>query len=89
MKIELAKEAVKDLKKMDPSVRRRIAVYLRDRIEILENPRDIGEALQGPKYGELWKYRLGDYRILCKIEDRRMIILVVRIGHRKGVYGAD
>jgi mRNA interferase RelE/StbE len=49
-------------------------------------PRAIGEALKGAKLGELWKYRVGDYRIIADIQDRAVVILVVRIGNRRDVY---
>ena len=52
----------------------------------LENPRSIGQALHGSKLGEFWKYRVGDYRLIAKIEDARILILVLRIGHRREVY---
>ncbi|MGD0838481.1 MAG: type II toxin-antitoxin system RelE/ParE family toxin [Polyangia bacterium] len=52
----------------------------------LEDPRSIGEALRGSRLGGLWKYRVGDYRIVAKIEDQLIRILVVRIGHRREVY---
>ncbi len=76
----------KELRKLDPPVAQRIIAFLRDRVQPLDDPRSIGEALQGKKYGEFWKYRVGDMRIIARIEDRELIILVVRVGHRKQVY---
>lgn len=70
-KIELAPEAVRELNKLDGQVSRRILKFLRDRVANLDNPRSIGSALQGAKLGEFWKYRVGDYRIICRIEDAR------------------
>jgi mRNA interferase RelE/StbE len=52
----------------------------------LENPRSIGDALKGTEFGDLWKYRVGDYRIIASIEDKLVRILVVRIGNRREVY---
>jgi mRNA interferase RelE/StbE len=52
----------------------------------LDNPRSIGHALQGSKPGEFWKYRVGDYRLICKMEDNRLFILVLRVGHRREIY---
>jgi mRNA interferase RelE/StbE len=52
----------------------------------LDNPRGIGQALRGSKLGEFWKYRVGHYRLLCKIEDNRLLILVLRVGHRREIY---
>jgi mRNA interferase RelE/StbE len=85
-KIELDKAAERDLDRLDPQVARRIERFLYDRVAALQDPRLIGEALHGSKFGELWKYRVGDYRIICKIEDNILRVLVVRIGHRREVY---
>jgi mRNA interferase RelE/StbE len=52
----------------------------------LDDPRSIGDALKGTRLGELWKYRVGAYRVITKIEDARLVILVVAIGHRREVY---
>ena len=84
--IEIDEAAEKDLAKLDKQVARRIIKYLRERISVLDNPRSIGEALQGSRFGEFWKYRVGDYRIITKIEDNAMLILVIRIGHRGKIY---
>jgi len=56
-----------------------------ERVAVLENPRQLGKALKGP-LGEFWCYRVGDYRILCDIQDRLVTILVVEIGNRREVY---
>jgi mRNA interferase RelE/StbE len=56
-------------------------------LDKLENPRSIGEALHGARFGEFWKYRVGDFRIIAKIEDDRLLILVLRVGHRREIYG--
>jgi mRNA interferase RelE/StbE len=85
-RIELSDLAWKNLKQLDPQNARRILAFLNDRIATLENPRAIGEALRGSKLGELWKYRVGDYRIISSIEDKTVRIIVVRIGNRKDVY---
>jgi mRNA interferase RelE/StbE len=85
-RIELSDLARKNLKQLDPQTARRILGFLNDRIASHENPRAIGEALRGSKLGELWKYRVGDYRIISSIEDKTVRIIVVRIGNRKDVY---
>jgi len=85
-KVELDKAAERDLDKLDPQVTRRIERFLYERVAELHSPRLIGEALHGSKLGELWKYRVGDYRIICKIEDNILRVLVVRVGHRREVY---
>jgi mRNA interferase RelE/StbE len=84
--IKIDAGAKKDLTKLDKPVAKRVTSFLKDRLQKLADPRSIGEALKGKKFGELWKYRVGDFRIIAKIEDRQLIILVVRVGHRKNVY---
>lgn len=78
--------AKKDLAKLDQQVAKRITTFLGERVSKLRDPRSIGEALTGSDLGEFWKYRVGDYRIISKIEDGALRILVVRIGDRKDVY---
>lgn len=85
-KVELDREAKRDLDKLDPQVTRRIERFLFERVARLENPRSIGEALRGSKLGEFWKYRVGDWRIICKIQDDKLIVLALQIGHRREVY---
>lgn len=85
-RIELGRDAEKALDKLDRPVAQRILRFLYERVAPLDDPRSIGEALQGSKLGEFWKYRVGDYRIISRIEDGRLCILVVRIGNRRDVY---
>ena len=77
--------AVKEMKKIDHSNRKKIVDYLKHKISTDEDPRRFGKALAADKSG-LWRYRVGDYRILCKIEDESLVVLVVAAGHRKKVY---
>jgi mRNA interferase RelE/StbE len=85
-KVELDPAAVREIDRLDKQVARRILNFLYERVAQLDDPRSIGQALQGPKFGELWKYRVGDWRIICKIEDGLVTVLVLRIGHRSKVY---
>ena len=85
-KIELSRQVDSELGKLDPPQRTRILKFLRDRLAPLDNPRSIGQALHGSRLGEFWKYRVGDYRLICKIEDDRLLILVLRVGHRREIY---
>ena len=78
--------AEKDLAKLDISAARRIVTFLRERQAALDDPRSIGEALRGAKLGDFWKYRVGDYRVIARIEDSEVTIIVVRVGNRKEVY---
>ena len=84
--IEIGEDAEKELGKMDRQHTRRIVRFLRERVAALDNPRSIGEALKGSDLGEFWKYRVGDYRIISKIEDGKMTVLVIRVGNRREVY---
>ena len=84
--IELSDDAKQDLRKLDAQHARRILNFLYERVAKLVNPRSIGKPLQGPRLGEYWRYRAGDFRILCKIEDNRVIVLVLRVGHRREIY---
>ena len=84
--IEFDPSAVKELAKLNKPVARRIVQVLRDRIAPLTDPRSLGEALRGDELGSFWKYRLGDYRVVAEIIDRRVVIIVVRVGHRREVY---
>ncbi|NLC36019.1 MAG: type II toxin-antitoxin system RelE/ParE family toxin [Alcaligenaceae bacterium] len=85
-KIEFDDRALKELLAFDKPVAKRITKFLKERVAPLDDPRSIGEALKGSKLGEFWKYRVGDYRIICSIEDGEMRILVVRVGNRRAVY---
>jgi mRNA interferase RelE/StbE len=85
-KVEFDPAAVRELDKLDPQMTRRILTFLHGRVAVLDDPRSIGEALKGSKFGEFWKYRVGDYRIISHIEDGALRILIVRIGNRREVY---
>jgi mRNA interferase RelE/StbE len=85
-KIEFSAEANRELGKLDPQHARRILKFLVERVSRLADPRSIGMALQGAELGEFWKYRVGDYRLICKIEDKLTLVIVLRIGHRKEIY---
>lgn len=84
--IEFTETALRQLQKLDNNTARRIRKFLLERISPLENPRSIGEALQGERLGEFWRYRVGDYRLISRIEDARVVIIVLRVGHRRDVY---
>lgn len=84
--IEFDPEALKELKKLDRPVQIRLVAFLRDRLASLDDPRSIGEALSGARLGSYWKYRVGDWRMVCDILDRRIVVRVLRIGNRREVY---
>lgn len=84
MRLVYSDKALKQLKKLDKIANARILDYM-DEIAVLKNPRERGKALVG-NFAGFWRYRVGDYRILCRIQDDVLEILVVEIGHRKNVY---
>jgi len=84
--IELDPAAEKELDKLDRQQAKRILEFLFERVAHLDDPRSIGEALKGERFKTLWKYRVGDYRIISSIEDKVTRILVVKIGDRKEIY---
>lgn len=84
--VEFDPDAVKDLQKLDKQVQARIVEFLRERLARLDNPRELGEALAGSKLGNYWKYRVGDWRIICDLQDKRIVVRVLRVGNRRGVY---
>ena len=85
-RIEFSDTAVKQLVKLDRPVAKRIQLFLRERLAPLDNPRSIGDALKGSELGEFWRYRVGNWRLICQIEDRRIVITVLRLGNRRSVY---
>ena len=82
--IEYSSKAVKELKKLDKKAASTIIDYL-DGIAQLDDPRSKGKSLRGDKR-QFWRYRVGNYRVLCSIEDDELIIIATHLGHRKNVY---
>jgi mRNA interferase RelE/StbE len=84
-RVEFDRAAARDLRKLGAQAERLILRYLRERIAGSSDPRRFGHALTGDLKG-LWRYRVGDYRIVASIEDDRFVVLVVTVGHRREVY---
>ena len=84
--VEFDPDAMRDLKKLDQPIQQRLVGFLKDRVATLDYPRSIGEALSGAKLGQYWKYRVGDWRIVCDIQDQRIVVRVLRVGNRKEIY---
>lgn len=82
--IEFDKVAVKELSKADPQIQRRIVSFLRDKVA--QDPKAFGAPLQSNLAG-LWKFRMGSYRIIAELREEKITVMVLRIGHRKNVYG--
>ncbi len=82
--VEFNETAKRQLRKLDRQWQRKMLDYLEE-IAALDDPRSRGKALTGSKQG-LWRYRIGDYRIICRIEDEALVILAVELGHRREIY---
>ena len=83
--VEWDERAVRDARKLEPQARQSIIKYLRERIATDEDPRRFGKPLLADQAG-LWRYRVGEYRIVCRIEDARFVVLILAVGHRSKVY---
>ena len=83
--VEFLPQAARELRKLDRPVAARLLRFLEERVRRAEDPRSIGEPLRGERLGAYWKYRVGDYRLICSIQDQRIVVTVVRIGHRRDV----
>ena len=84
-RVEISRTAEKQIQKLDRTAQASIIRFLRERVQVADNPRELGKPLHRDK-GGLWRYRVGDYRLICDIQDERITMLVVRVGHRKDVY---
>jgi len=83
-RIEITRTATKQITKLDVEGQKAILKFLYERLAPAENPRQWGTALQGDKR-RLWRYRVGDYRLICDIQDEKVTVLVLELGHRKDV----
>lgn len=84
-RLEFSKRADKQLSKMDPGVRRVIVAWLLKNIDGRSDPRAHGKGLTANRSGK-WRYRVGDYRVLCEIRDEELVVLAIEIGHRRDIY---
>jgi len=84
-KVDFTKKAQKDFQKLDPSIQLKVRDLFIEKILLSTDPFKFGKALSGPKKN-LWCYRVGDYRIICNIQERTLTILTLTIGHRSNVY---
>jgi len=83
--VEVSDFAEKQLRKLDRPIQTRLIDWLEDRIEGCKNPRHFGEPLRGEMAG-LWRYRIGDYRVICEIQDQQLVVLALAVGHRREIY---
>ena len=83
--VEVNVFAERQLSMLDRAVQQRLLNWLADRLEGCKDPRHFGEPLKGGLAG-LWRYRVGDYRIICELQDDRLVVVAIAIGHRRQVY---
>lgn len=83
--VKFSDRALRQLDRLDAVVQRRINRFLEQRLAKLRDPRQLGTALAGDLSG-LWRYRVGDYRILCEFKNNELVVLVVAVGHRRDIY---
>jgi len=84
--VKYAESSLRQLKKLDKPVAQRVLDYMDERIAVLADPRAAGKNLVGPRMGSYWRYRIGDVRVICDLQDNALLILVVEVGHRRDVY---
>ncbi len=84
-KLVISDDVKKQLKKMDKYVALMLAKDIKKQLDNLSNPRQLGKALTG-QYKGLWRYRIGNYRVICDIIDNELVTLAISIGHRKDIY---
>ncbi|MEO5936235.1 MAG: type II toxin-antitoxin system RelE/ParE family toxin [Terriglobales bacterium] len=84
-KVEVSQSAAKQIAKLDKAAQQRIYGFLTVKLQASPDPRQLGKALQGDKRG-LWRYRVGDYRLICDLQDQRLVVLLLIVAHRKDVY---
>lgn len=83
--LEFSKRAQRQLSKMNPQVRKIVLLWLKKNVHGCDDPRARGKALQGA-YSGLWRYRVGDYRVICEIRDGDLVVLALSLGHRRDMY---
>lgn len=83
--LKYSERAMKQLSKLDKGTQKLILTWVAKNLENCDNPRIKGKGLTGNRSGE-WRYRVGNYRIICDIRDKELIILALSIGHRRNIY---
>lgn len=84
-RVDLSETAAADLERLDRVVQRRILAFLRERVAVADDPRQLAKALSG-RFAGLWRFRVGDYRLIAEIQGGCLRVLVLDIGHRRDVY---
>jgi mRNA interferase RelE/StbE len=84
--IEYTDTALRTLRKMDRQVARRLLDFMDERIAAADNPRALGKPLRGSALGDFWRCQVGDWRLICDLQDSRLVVLVIDAGHRRDIY---
>ena len=84
--IEYTDTALRTLRKMDRQVARRLLDFMDERIAAADNPRALGKPLRGSALGDFWRYQVGDWRLICDLQDSRLVVLVIDPGHSRDIY---
>jgi mRNA interferase RelE/StbE len=84
--IDYISTALKQPTKFDKPAAKLIVDFMDERVAVMQDPRDTGKALTGAMLGAYWSYRVGDYRVICDIQDSVLCVLAIEIGYRKEVY---
>lgn len=84
--IRYTESALRQLKTLDKSIALRVLDFMDTRVGASQDPRSLGKKLVGPRLGVYWRYRVGDLRVICDIQDQTLVVLVIEIGHRREVY---
>ena len=83
--IEFSQTALRQLKKLERGVSFKIISFLNEKVATSKDPKSLGTCLKG-NLQDLWRFRIGDYRIICEIRESALTVLVIRLGHRKDIY---
>lgn len=83
--VVFSKNAIKQLKKLDKQIAKMLLLWIEKNLNNINDPRSIGKGLVGNNK-KIWKYHIGNYRLLCNIQDNKLLILVIDAGHRKDIY---
>lgn len=83
-RVRVSAQAQRQIRRLDREAARRIRVFLEERLVTLDHPRQVGSPLKSEE--KLWRYRVGDYRIIVEIQDEQLVVLVVELGHRREIY---
>ena len=84
-RVELDDRAARELRRLDRHAQAEILRYLRERLATAADPRRFGKSMRGDQHG-LWRYRIGDHRVIAQIQNAVLVVFVVRVGHRKDIY---